>query len=168
MLDERTREIFDTLYKKGYSDKEISQHTYYTYDAIRAYRRHLGLRSNLQKQLDRRMELYKKGLSDSQIAEEIGFSKSCVRGWRISNNLPINRSHKNGNYIYTKDHKEKIAEFAKNHPYCSLNQISKEFGASKTSVRKILNENGIRTRGMIEYEKKRKGSGNNGSSEVFN
>nr|DAJ94278.1 MAG TPA: Carbamoyl-phosphate synthetase large chain, oligomerization domain [Caudoviricetes sp.] len=168
MLDERTREIFDTLYKQGYSDKKIAEHTYYTYDTIRAYRRHLGLKSNLQKKLDRRMELYEQGLSDGQIAAEIGFSKSCVRGWRIANNLPINRSHKNGNYTYTEDVKLEIASFALVNPNVSLNQISKEFGASKTSIRKILNEKGIKTIGMIEHEKKRKGSVKDGSSKVLN
>ena len=168
MLDEATRNTFYDLYKQGYSDKEIAEHTYYTYDTIRAYRRHLGLRSNLQKKLDRRMELYKQGLSDSQIAAEIGFSKSCVRGWRIVNNLPINRSHKNGNYTYTEAIKLEIASFALVNYNASLNQISKEFGASKTSIRKILNEKGIKTIGMIEYEKKRKGSVKNESSKVFN
>lgn len=159
MLDEVTKETFDRLYKQGCDDRTISEATFYSYDTIRAYRRHLGLPSNLQKQLARRKELYDLGMSDRQIGEEIGFSASCVGQWRIRNGLTINRSRKNHNFIHSGEDKNNVIQCLENNPDISVKGICKIFGYSTTFVRNTLRANNLMTNGQKEYFEKYKNKG---------
>jgi len=81
-----------SLYQSGASDKEIAHTCYICPQAVRMWRRTLGLPANEKKtvKLDIRMFLYAHGLSDVEIAIIESCSRRTIRVWRVSRGLATN------------------------------------------------------------------------------
>ena len=96
-LDSFEEEKRKKLYRKGLSDRQIAEQTFYSPTAISQWRWSRGLPANhftkqmlTQEEQEKRLELYNKGFSDRKIAKECGVSKGAIAQWRWKKGLKSN------------------------------------------------------------------------------